>query len=115
MIFLTEPIVPKEFGSAIYGTVGALVVATLVKATDKLFDKKRYALEEHLVLRKELREELDAVKHELSILQSSLDEWKQKYYDQVEITNTLKMDILRLNDELSEYRIITSSHRIKEE
>ena len=96
--------VVTEINSAIYGTVGALLAGSLVQLANKMLNKKKDKLEEHLALRKELREELDAVKHELSELQKALDEWKEKYYHQVELTNGLKMEVQRLTDEIEEYK-----------
>lgn len=93
-----------EVNSAIYGTVGALVAGYLIQVANKILNRKKDKLEEHLALRKELREELDAVKQELSELQKALDEWKEKYYHQVELTNELKMEIQKLTDEIEEYK-----------
>lgn len=99
-----------EFNAALYGTLGALVAGAAFKLVNKLFDRKSTQLTEHLLLRKELREELDSVKEELCALQTALDEWKQKYYDQVEVNNTLRLDLLKLTDELSEYKRISGIH-----
>jgi hypothetical protein len=89
------------FNNAVYATVGALLVGGLVKLINHVTDRKKNYLEEHTILRKELREELDIVKRDLIRLQTELDEWKTKYYTQLEITNELKADILRLTDELA--------------
>lgn len=101
MIFVTEHTVPKEFDSILYGTVGALIVAFLIKSLDRFFDRKKTELDAHVVLRKELREELDSVKQELSEFKHELDEWKRKYYDQVELNNSLKIDILSFKERLT--------------
>lgn len=92
---------------AISATLAGLFVGSLAKFFSKMADRRKDKLEEHIALRKELREELDSVKHELHQLQIELDEWRQKYYTQVELTNELKMDILRLTDELNEYKRIS--------
>jgi chromosome segregation ATPase len=99
----------SAFNSAVYATIGAVFVGGLVKLINKLVDGKKDRLEEHTTLRKELREELDVVKKELLRLQSELDEWKSKYYTQVELTNELKLDILRLTDELNDYKRATTT------
>lgn len=92
-----------EFNSAIIATLGALVVGVLMKSITKLSDKRKDALTEHLELRKELREELDTVKEEISILQKQLDEWREKYYHQLEVTTVLQAEIAALRIELSDY------------
>ena len=101
-----------EFNSAIYGTVGALLSGAVIQYVNKFVNRKKENLEEHLSLRKELREELDTVKEELHELQKALDEWKEKYYHQVEITNKLKAEVLRLKDEVEEYKVITGMYPV---
>ena len=107
MIFSSIEAGITEFNSVVYATFGGLVVGGLVKSINHIFDRRKNYLEEHVILRKELREELDVVKQELSGIQHELDEWKTKYYQQVELTNELKVDVLKLTDELSEYKKIT--------
>jgi len=98
------------FSNAIYATVAGLFVGALIKWVNKVTDRKKDQLAEHVILRKELREELDSVKEELYKLQEELDEWKEKYYHQVELTNSLKLDILQLTEELNEYKRISGLH-----
>lgn len=100
----------SDFLPAVYASLAGLVVGVLVKVVNSSVDKRKNALDEHLALRKELREELDAVKEELYALQRELDEWKNKYYAQVELTNTLKIDILHLTEDLQEYKRISGLH-----
>jgi predicted nuclease with TOPRIM domain len=96
-----------QLNSALVATAAGLIVGAIIKFANKLFDSKKNELEEHVTLRKELREELDSVKEELYKLQEELNDWREKYFHQVELTNTLKMDILRLTDELTEYKRIS--------
>lgn len=100
----------SDFLPAIYASLAGLFVGGLVKIVNSVADKRKTALDEHLVLRKELREELDAVKEELYALQQQLDEWKDKYYHQVELTNALKADIINLTAEVEEYKRISGIH-----
>jgi uncharacterized membrane-anchored protein YhcB (DUF1043 family) len=93
-----------EFSTAIYATIAGLLVGAVIKFFNSIADKGKSELETHLVLRKELREELDTVKEELQRLQVELDEWKQKYYNQVEITGELKLAIVKLSDDLLEHK-----------
>lgn len=100
----------SDFFPAIYASLAGLVVGVLVKVVNSSVDKRKTALDEHLALRKELREELDAVKQEMYALQQQLDEWKDKYYHQVELTNTLRVDIINLTAEVEEYKRISGIH-----
>jgi uncharacterized protein YlxW (UPF0749 family) len=96
-----------EFNSAVVAALGALVFGAVMKVISKITDKRKDALAEHLELRKELREELDAVKAEINTLQKELDEWREKYYHQLETTTVLQAEIAALRLELSDY--VTSS------
>jgi uncharacterized protein YlxW (UPF0749 family) len=101
------PVIFGEFNSAIIAALGALVFGAMMKIVSSFTDKRKDALTEHLELRKELREELDTVKEEISILQKELDEWREKYYHQLEITTILQAELAALRLELSDY--VTSS------
>lgn len=92
-----------EFNSAIVAALGALVFGALMKFVSKLTDQRKDTLNEHLELRRELREELDSVKHEISTLQKELDEWREKYYHQLEVTTLLQAELAALRIELSNY------------
>lgn len=97
------PNVLGEFSSAIIAALGALIVGVFMKFISKLTDKRKDTLNEHLELRRELREELDAVKQEINTLQKELDEWREKYYHQVEVTTLLQAELAAMRLELSEY------------
>jgi predicted nucleic acid-binding Zn-ribbon protein len=92
-----------DFNSAIIAALGALVFGALMKFVSKLTDKRKDTLNEHLELRRELREELDAVKHEINTLQKELDEWREKYYHQVEVTTLLQAELAAMRIEMSNY------------
>lgn len=101
-----------ELFTALYATVAGLVVGSIIKLITKLLDRKQTELTTHVTLRKELREELDTVKLELQQLKFELDEWKQKYFDQVQATNELKLAVITLNEELTEYKSITGAYKL---
>lgn len=102
----------REFNSTIIAAAAGLFVGGIMKLINKLFDRKKDEFEQHISLRKELREELDSVKEEVHLLQRDLDEWKQKYYQQLESTNLLKIDMIRLTEELDEYKRISGLYQI---
>jgi regulator of replication initiation timing len=81
-----------------------------MKFATKWTDRRKDNLTEHLELRKELREELDTVKEELHQLQKELDEWREKYYHQVEVTTLLQAELAALRNELSEYKDQTGEY-----
>lgn len=88
-------------GTATAGVI-ALIGGVLIKVIEKLWVSKS-VVDEYSTLRKELREELDAVKEELSQLQNEIDEWREKYYHQVETTNELLFEVSVLKARLREY------------
>ena len=92
-----------QINSTIFATVAGLVVGVIMKYAAKLTDRRKDNLNEHLELRKELREELDTVKEELHQLQKEIDEWREKYYHQVETTNELLFEVSVLKARLREY------------
>lgn len=94
----------SEFSTVIYAAFAGFVVGAVIKLINRFLDRDKNELQMHVTLRKELREELDVVKSEVQRLQEELDEWKQKYYLQVELTNELKLAILNLNEELNEHK-----------
>jgi hypothetical protein len=98
----------SELPPTLYAVVAGLIIGTIVKVVNKLLDRKKNMLDEHLSLRKELREELDAVKKELYALQDEIDEWKQKYYAQLQLNAELRLAIMKLTNELEEYKLSTS-------
>ena len=83
-----------------------------MKFVSRATDKRKDNLTEHLELRKELREELDTVKEELYRLQKELDEWREKYYHQVELTTLLQVELSQLRMEMSEYRDKTGEFNV---
>jgi len=93
-----------SFMMAIIATIATFFVGAVTKVVSKYFDKDKDRLDMHISLRKELREELDVVKEELADIQKELDIWKQKYYDQVALTNELRAAINNLEQELISYK-----------
>jgi regulator of replication initiation timing len=72
-------------------------------------------LEEHSALRKELRDELDYLKEEIASLRKEVDEWREKYYHQVETTNGLSFEVNVLKSRLREYETITDEFGIRKD
>lgn len=94
----------SELYPAGYAAIAGLVIGVIVKIINKFLDNSKEKLSEHLSLRKELREELDTVKEEISVLQTELNEWREKYYAQLEITTQLRIAMLSLTQELRAYK-----------
>jgi hypothetical protein len=107
--------IPQEFEAAIYAAVAGLVVGGIIKLINKFIDSDKTELSTHILLRKELREELDAVKTELHQIQIELDEWKHKYFQQVQLTNELKLEIITLTDDFTEHKKRTGSFLVPKE
>ena len=99
--------ITNEFETAIYASMAGFVVGAVMKVVTKFLERDKSELDMHVTLRKELREELDTVKTDLHRIQSELDDWKQKYFDQVQLTNQLKLDVVSLTEEIYEYKRIS--------
>jgi uncharacterized coiled-coil DUF342 family protein len=96
--------------------VGAITVVggLLLKLIERVWNKDTVSLlEEHSALRKELRDELDAVRQELVRIQEEVDEWREKYYQQVETTNELLYEVSVLKGRLHKYESITGEFGYK--
>jgi peptidoglycan hydrolase CwlO-like protein len=104
MLETGEKLLLDNINTPIFATTIGLILGVIFKLFNLFTENSKSDLETHLALRKELREELDTVKEELQKLQTELDEWKQKYYNQVEITNELKLAIVRMREELNEQK-----------
>jgi uncharacterized coiled-coil DUF342 family protein len=100
----------EEINSTVVATVAGLVIGMVMKFATKIADRRKDSLTEHLELRKELREELDSVKEEIHQLQRELDEWREKYYNQLEVNAVLQSELAALRHELSEYKNGTAEH-----
>lgn len=86
----------KVMGSAILGGMAFKII-------ERFLNSKEYA-DEQVTLRAELREELDKMKAEVASLRGEVDEWREKYYHQVELTNHLHAQIASIKCELDEYK-----------
>jgi predicted nuclease with TOPRIM domain len=89
----------KVIGSAMAGVM-------MFKLIERFLNSKEYA-DEQVTLRAELREELDKMKAEVKSLRDEVDEWRERYYRQVEVTNDLHAQVASIKCELDEYKETT--------
>jgi uncharacterized coiled-coil DUF342 family protein len=82
--------------------IAVIIGGVFLKLVEKLWMSKT-VVDEHAILRRELREELDAVRSELAGLREEVDEWREKYYHQVETTNELLYEVSVLKSRLQLY------------
>lgn len=78
----------------------ALLGGIILKIIEKKITNPTEEINSNLALRKELREELDSVIQRISELQEEVNEWREKYYSQVEITSQLKVELAVLREKL---------------
>lgn len=109
MLF-AETSIFQDIGSTQIAAISGLIIGIGLRVLEKFLNKGKDQLEEHVALRKELREELDSVKEELYGLRKEVDEWRQKYYDQVGITNHLTIQVEKLTNELDTYKRLSGIH-----
>lgn len=86
--------------SAIFGGIAFKIV--------ERFLNSKYYVNEQQTLRAELRAELDSVKDEVNRLRKEVDEWRDKYYHQVELTTALQMELHMIRCELDEHKELTT-------
>ncbi len=80
--------------------VVAVLGGILLKIIEKKITNPTDEINSSIALRKELREELDSVIERLGELQAEVNEWREKYYAQLEITSELKIEIAVLREKL---------------
>ena len=80
----------------------AILGGMLLKIVEKL-QLSKSVVDEYSTLRKELRDELDTVKAELGKIREEVDEWREKYYSQVETTTELLYEVSALKTRLRKY------------
>jgi predicted RNase H-like nuclease (RuvC/YqgF family) len=86
----------KISSTAILGGIGFKVI-------ERFLNGKAF-VEEHTALRAELRAELDAVREEVVRLRAEVDSWRDKYYEQLNITSELQAEISGLRHDIAEYK-----------
>lgn len=93
--------------AALFGGVG-------VRLLDKLLTRRSENFNEGSAIRKELREELETLRHENEAIRQEADMWRAKYWTQVEenVQNVADINALRAEkDELvAKLRDLDSSH-----
>jgi peptidoglycan hydrolase CwlO-like protein len=94
--FGLSPEFVKVSTSAIFGGIAFKIV-------ERFLNSKHY-VNEQLTLRLELRKELDTVREEVVRLREEVDEWREKYYHQVELTTTLQVQLNGLRCEIEEHK-----------
>ena len=85
-------------------TVSAILGGMGFKIIEHFLNGKAF-VSEHTSLRAELREELDSVKKDVLVLRAEVNEWREKYFAQLNITNELKNKLGHLQNELDDYKL----------
>lgn len=89
-------------------SASAIIGGIMFKVIERFLNAKTF-VDEHTALRAELRGELTIVRKDVEDLREEVDEWREKYFQQVQITNSLQAELLTLRHELDEYK-----HRLPE-
>jgi len=84
-------------------TASAVIGAVVFKVFEKFLNGERL-VDEQAAFRKELRDELDAVRRDVVSLEADVTKWRDMYYEQKEINARLEVEIIALRRELDEYR-----------
>jgi uncharacterized coiled-coil DUF342 family protein len=78
----------------------AVIGGIVLKIIEKKITNPTDEINSSIALRQELRDELDSVVERLGQLQDEVNEWREKYYSQVELTAQLKLEIAVLREKL---------------
>jgi uncharacterized coiled-coil DUF342 family protein len=70
----------------------AIVGGIVIKLLEKFMGKDKEDFDKNMALRNELREEIDRLYEKVEELTKQVDEWRTKYWEQVEELSTLKVE-----------------------
>lgn len=100
-------------GEPASAVVLAVLAVGLGKILEKYLNKDVEDLKETLQLRTALREEVNALREEVQSLRREVDDWRGKYWEQVNINSShqatiqhLQSELQDMRDELDEYKTL---------
>jgi hypothetical protein len=101
---LFENFLQQAPSTAIFAILGGVILKVIEMKVSSPTDD----INTNFALRKELREELDAVLERVDKLQEEVNTWREKYYEQVKLNADLRVEIAVLKEKL------LTSHEINE-
>jgi uncharacterized coiled-coil DUF342 family protein len=93
---LFEDFIQQAPLTAFFAILGGVILKVIEKKVSSPVD----AVNTNFALRKELREELDAVMERVDKLQEEVNTWREKYYEQVKLNSDLRVEIAVLKEKL---------------
>jgi hypothetical protein len=89
-----ETLLQQAPATAIFAILGGAVLKVIEKKVSGPKDEANT----NFSLRKELREELDAVLERVDKLQEEVDTWREKYYEQLKLNADLRIEMAILKE-----------------
>lgn len=90
-------------------TMSAIMGGIAFKIVERFINSKYY-VNEQLTLRLELRKEMEVLRAQVHLLQKEVDDWRDKYYHQLNATMLLQSELQTLRADLDEYRSSSGPH-----
>jgi hypothetical protein len=78
----------------------AILGGVLLKVIEKKVSGHTDTVNTNFTLRKELREELDAVLERVDKLQEEVNTWREKYYEQLKLNAGMRIELVKLKEHL---------------
>jgi len=78
----------------------AILGGVLLKVIEKKVSGHTDTVNTNFTLRKELREELDAVLERVDKLQEEVNTWREKYYEQLKLNADMRIELVKLKEHL---------------
>ena len=91
-----ENFVQQAPATAIFAILGGVILKVIEKKVSSPTDD----INTNFALRKELREELDAVLERVDKLQEEVNTWRENYYEQIKLNSDLRIEIAILKEKL---------------
>lgn len=109
-VMLSQITLTNELLTPIIAGLLGIMGGAMIEFINKFMDRDKNEEDMQSSFRKELRDELVAAREEINDLSDELDEWKEKYFNQVQLTNKFELDILILERKLEEYKRLSGLH-----
>jgi len=88
----------------------AVLAVGLGKILEKFLNKHHVKFEESMVLRKQCRDDIDILRAELGKFRIEVDEWREKYWEQINKNSNLQTNINSLQFQVETLRAEVSHY-----
>lgn len=93
-------------GKVFIGIFSALCGGTFLRIMEKILNKKKEAIDDATQIRTELRKQVELLTAEIIEVKKEVTEWREKYWEQVELVSQQNEELAKLRIEIEQLRAI---------